>query len=268
MPLADASLPRQATFRFYAELNDFLPPERRYRPFSYRFLLPHPIKDAIESLGIPHTEVELILADGEPVGFDFLVDDGVRVSVYPVFESLDITPLLKLRPAALRCPRFVADVHLGRLAAYLRLAGFDTLYEARATDEELARWAATGPRTLLTRDAGLLKRNAVTHGYYVRSTHPPQQLAEVIRRFDLSRLVRPFSRCLRCNQPLRPAQPHDVRPRVPEAVWKRYSEFLSCSSCGRFYWQGTHYQRMQQLLRLATGAVPDPGSHEDCSGAL
>jgi hypothetical protein len=159
-----------AWFRFYAELNDFLPPARRMTAFEHPFLDAAPVKDMIESFGVPHTEIDLILANGASVDFAYLVQDGDHISVYPVFEALDITPVLRLRPQPLRESRFVLDAHLGRLAGYLRMAGFDTLYRNDFTDPELAYISHDEHRILLTRDIGLLKRSMVTHGYFVRET--------------------------------------------------------------------------------------------------
>jgi hypothetical protein len=175
-----------AWFRFYAELNDFLPAERRMTPFECSFIDPATMKDAIESLGVPHTEVDLILANGESVDFSYVLRDGDRISVYPVFEALDITPLVRVRPRPLRQPRFVLDTHLGRLAVYLRIAGFDALYQNDYGDAELVRISRDERRILLTRDAGLLQRCMITHGYYVRETAARRQFAEVMRRFDLA----------------------------------------------------------------------------------
>jgi hypothetical protein len=228
-----------ATFRFYAELNDHLPPARRYHTMECEFLLPTPVKDLIESLGIPHTEVDLILVNGESIDFSCHVRDGDRVAVYPVFEALDITPVLRLRPQALRNPRFVLDVHLGRLAAYLRMLGFDTAYTKSAADPDLVRVSAAEKRILLTRDRGLLKHAAVTHGYWLRETDSRRQTVEVVRRFDLARRIQPFTRCMVCNQPLRPATER---------------ELCNCPACGRAYWQGSHYHRMRRWIDELTAA--------------
>ena len=140
-----------AYFRFYAELNDFLPPERRFTEFAYSFLDAAPVKDRIESFGVPHVEVDLILANGQSVDFAYRVQDGDRISIYPVFEAFDIAGLTRLRPEPLRDPRFVLDVHLGRLAAYLRMLGFDTLYQNHCADERLAEISQSEHRILLTR---------------------------------------------------------------------------------------------------------------------
>jgi uncharacterized protein with PIN domain len=243
----------QASLRFYAELNDFLPPERRATDIPCPFHVGPAVRDLIESLGVPHTEVDLILANGESVGFDYTVRDGDRISVYPVFESLDIGPLARVRPEPLRHPRFVVDVHLGRLAAYLRMLGFDALYRNDANDEELARTASEQERILLTRDRGLLKRGAVTRGYYVRETRPRPQLAEVVERFALARLAAPFTRCLACNTSLEPAAKEAVADRLPPGVHRRHSEFLECPACRRVYWKGTHYERMRRLVERMLG---------------
>ena len=218
------------------------------KAFSHLFIDLAPVKEIIESHGVPHTEVDLILANGESVGFSYVVRDGDRISVYPVFEALDITPLLRLRPKPLREPRFVLDTHLGRLAAYLRMLGFDTVYEKETSDAELARISHDEHRILLTRDRGLLKRGAVTHGYYVRETQARKQLMEVVRRFDLATLLQPFTRCLRCNSTLYSASKDNVRDLVPERSAGRYEQFWRCPGCERVYWQGSHYRRMRNLI--------------------
>src|SRR5262249_11501077 len=151
-------------FRFYAELNDFLPPDLRFREFPHSFPEGATVKDRIESLGPPHPEVDLILVNGESVDFSRRLRDGDRVSVYPVFEACASAGLNRLRPEPLRDPRFVLDTHLGKLAGRLRMVGFDTLYRNCYTDEQLARISRDERRILLTRDVGLLKRSAVTHG--------------------------------------------------------------------------------------------------------
>jgi uncharacterized protein with PIN domain len=244
---------KQASLRFYAELNDFLAPERRMTDTACPFHVGPSVRDLIESLGVPHTEVDLILANGESVGLDYTVGDGDRISVYPVFESLDITPLVRVRPEPLRHPRFVADVHLGRLAAYLRMLGFDILYRNDAPDEELARVSSEQQRILLTRDRGLLKRGAVTRGYCVRQTLPRAQLSEIVERFELARLATPFTRCLACNGALERAAKEAVADRLPPGVLGRHEEFLQCSACGRVYWKGTHYERMCKLVERMRG---------------
>jgi len=252
----DSAMTRPTSeFRFYEELNDFLPVECRRRPITIELDRGRSVKDAIESAGVPHPEVDLILVDGESVGFDHVLRGGERVAVYPVFERLDITPLVHLRPAPLRDPRFVLDSHLGKLARHLRLAGFDALWDKDYVDEEIVRLSLAEKRIILTRDLGLLKRGAVERGYFVRSTDSEIQLAEVVRSLQLERLLRPFSRCRECNVELSEAPKASVSDRIPELVREHYARFKLCTACGRVYWEGTHYARLKQMLARA---VPSP----------
>ncbi|WP_028229550.1 Mut7-C RNAse domain-containing protein [Paraburkholderia ferrariae] len=245
-----------ATFRFYEELNDFLARPLRRRAFSCACARAASAKHMIEALGVPHTEVELILVNGESVGFDHPLADGDRVAVYPKFETFDVRPLLRVRAAPLREPRFVADAHLGGLAQLLRLAGFDTLYDNHYPDDEIEALAAAEHRIVLTRDRELLKRRTITHGCYVRTLKPQAQLREIFERLDLAASARPFRLCLACNAPLHAIERGAVRGRVPAGVFERQSRFVTCDVCQRVFWEGSHWQRMRALMDgLATGVA-------------
>lgn len=237
-----------ATFRFYEELNDFLARPLRSRAFSCVCARNATTKHMIEALGVPHTEVELILVNGESAGFDRVLADGDRVAVYPKFEALDVTPLLRVRERPLRTTRFVADAHLGGLARLLRLAGFDTLYDNHFADDEIEALAASQERIVLTRDRELLKRRTITHGCYVRSLKPQMQLQEVIDRLDLAASVRAFRLCLTCNAPLRRIDRVEAQGRAPEGVLERHSQFVTCDVCRRVFWEGSHWERMRTLI--------------------
>jgi uncharacterized protein len=252
-PSGEIAMPA-SHIRFYAELNDFLPPVRRGKRFLHSFDGRVSIKDLIESLGVPHTEVDLILVRGASVDFSYLVREGDHISVYPVFESFDISPVLRVRPHPLRQVRFVLDVHLGKLARYLRLMGFDSLYRNDFADEELASISRTESRILLTRDRGLLKHKVVTHGYCVRDTRPKTQLLEVLRRFDLFRSIHPFERCALCNSPLEAIEKEKIQDRLLPATRRHFEEFRICPACNQIYWKGSHHERMEQLIqRVAQG---------------
>jgi len=237
-----------AIFRFYAELNDFLPQSRRQTTFKHCFNGGPAVKDTIESLGVPHTEVDLILVDGEPVGFDHLLQDGDRVSVYPRFVTLDLGGIQRLRPEPLRHKRFVLDIHLGKLANYLRMLGVDTLYRNDYADATLAEISRREKRVLLTRDRGLLKRSAVTYGYCVRSTRPREQLQEVVSRYALQETARPFSRCIRCNGMLEHVEKDEVEEDLPPLARSYYDVFRRCRDCHQYYWRGSHFGRMQRFI--------------------
>src|SRR5579884_3279054 len=241
----------RAFFRFYAELNDHLAPEQRFQTLEKTFLVASTVKDLIESFGVPHPEVELITANGVSVGFDCSVRDGDRIAVYPMFEGLDVSRELRVRPEPLRDPKFVLDVHLGKLAAYLRMIGFDTFYRNCLRDPELVRVSVDQRRILLTRDRGLLKYGELTRGYWLRETDSRGQLAEVVGRFDLAGAMRPFTRCMACNGVLHPVAREQVMDRIPPRIAELHDEFRQCPECRRVYWKGSHYNRMLQFIGAA-----------------
>jgi hypothetical protein len=234
------------TCRFYGRLNDFLQPWRRGRRFGHALRAPASVKDVIESLGVPHPEVDLILVNGSAEAFSRLVTAGDDLSAFPAFRSIDISGITRAGVDDPPDVRFVVDVHLRKLAAWLRLAGFDALI--LADDRELAETAGREGRVALTRDVDLLKRNVVRHGYWVRHTDPERQFVEVLERFRLRGWMAPFTRCLRCNASLVRASPADVETRVPARARAAFDRFLTCPGCGRVYWQGSHYERLLRLL--------------------
>jgi len=237
------------SIRFYGELNDFLSPDLKYDTFDHSFYGQRAVKDLIESLGVPHPEVDLILIDGESADFSRKLLGGERVSVYPLFSSLNISAVTRVRPVPLAEFRFILDVHLGKLAAYLRMAGFDTLYNNDAPDDKLADISAAEGRILLTFDRVLLKRSSVVYGYCVRSRDPAMQLKEVLKHFDLFGHLQPFERCMRCNTVLQTVPKEEVLNRLPEKVRDSLNEFHLCKGCDRIYWKGTHYRRMSDFLK-------------------
>ena len=248
MPIDPNKLPHTATFRFYEELNFFLSREWRKRDFEYEFKGTPAIKDTIEAIGVPHTEVEVILVNGEPVDFSYQLQEGDRVSVYPMFESIDVSPLVSLREKPLRDPKFICDVHLGKLATILRLLGFDTRYQNDFQDQEIIDLALKEHRIILTCDRGILKNSAVTHGHCVQSRQAMQQAEDVVRRFDLADMAEPFSRCTVCNSNIKPVEKSEIVNELPPKVAATYTEFSRCVGCGRIYWQGSHYDKIRAKL--------------------
>lgn len=235
--------------RFYEELNDFLPEAKRKKRFAHHYIDRTSVKDLIESLGVPHTEVDLIRVNDKSVSFKYLINDGDDISIYPVFESFDISEIQHLRPKPLRKPKFVADVHLGRLTRYLRMLGIDVLYENIFDDDEIIQLSLKERRAILTKDRGILKRNDVTHGYFIRSGKVEEQVKEVIRRFDLQKEIKEFTRCLECNSELIKIAKEKIVGDLPPKVNQSQEEFFKCPGCGKLYWKGTHHQKMLSFVQ-------------------
>jgi len=231
------------TFRFYGSLNDFLPPSQRDMDIVQALPEAAAVKHPIESLGAPHTEVEAIFVNGQAAAFGYRLQDGDRVEVYPPEMAHTLDGCLPLRPPLPQPVRFVADTHLGRLAAWLRLLGFDTLYRNDYDDPELAQIAAAEERVLLTRDRGLLKHKLVVYGCCVRETDPQRQVVAVLRRYRLGAAAQPWRRCIHCNGLLRAVEKSTVLDRLEPKTRLYYDDFQQCEACGQVYWQGSHFER-------------------------
>ena len=234
-PTAPHAAPeRVATFHFHGDLTDL---SGAPSP-AYRFTGTPSVKDAVEAQGVPHVEVADLQVDGAPAGFAHLLRGGERIDVYPR------GPEDRPEPA-----RFVLDVHLGTLARYLRMLGFDARYRNDFADATIARLSADEERIVLTRDLGLLKRSEVRHGRWLRATDPDEQIREVVRAFDLVREAQPFTRCMACNGVLQSADLQDIADEIPDDVAATYDAFHRCPSCERVYWRGSHFDRMQRFVR-------------------
>jgi uncharacterized protein with PIN domain len=246
---------RSVSVRFYGSLNDFLPAPRRQSTLVCAFDRSQSVKDLVEALGVPHPEIDLLIVDGQSVNFSYRLCDGDRVAVYPLIRAFDVGGAVRLRPPPQAEPQFIADVHLGRLTAYLRLAGFDTKFRNDYADDEIAAISASEDRVLLTRDVGVLKHGIVMRGYFLRETQPARQLVEVLRHFDLVINALPFTRCLRCNSRLRVVPKDCIQDLLPARTRECYREFCRCPTCGRIYWQGSHYSRMRLFIETAFAAA-------------
>jgi uncharacterized protein with PIN domain len=236
-------------FRFYEELNDFLSLARQRQTFSYEFDGRPSLKEAIETIGVPHTEIDLILVNGDSVDFCYQLQGGERIAVYPVFERFDIAPVIRLRPKPLRITRFIVDVNLGKLARYLRLLGFDTVYQHDLDDQTIVRIAGREKRIIVTRDTGILEYKGVTRGYWVRNTKPRQQLHEVVNNMQLQSSFNPFTLCADCNGTLRAVKKAIAAGRRPKDTLRIFNPFRECPDCHKIWWQGSLYDRICELIR-------------------
>jgi uncharacterized protein with PIN domain len=235
-------------FRFYAELNDNLPPDQQYVEFSQVFDEGSTLEGAIQSLGVPIREIELLVMGKESVSLSHVLKDGDRVSVYPVFDSFDVGPITKIEDRPPRRVSFILDVHLGKLAHLLRMLGFDASYQNDYTRDMLLNQARREDRILLSKGKGITGEPDLLAAYRVKSSDPREQLVEILRRFDLWKAVRPFQRCLICNLLLTPVQKGEIFGHLPPKVRNLDCTFTKCPNCDRVYWKGTHVLRMVEFI--------------------
>jgi hypothetical protein len=226
-----------ARFRFHGDLALFLRAGHRQAPLDYACARAATLKNAIEALGVPHTEVGRLQVNGEPATLQRIVRESDAVEIFPREEEMGSDPI------------FLADAHLGGLARFLRMLGFDTLHENAFTDEEIRRIAAEERRIVLTRDRELLKCREIARGCYVRAIKPEAQLREVAARYGLAASARPFTLCLNCNVPLEAIDKSAVAHRVPEKVLVVQNSFTRCARCDGVFWPGSHYRRMVAALK-------------------
>lgn len=240
----------RACFRFHGDLSCFLPQRLRNKPLWHEFDWRASIKDMIESLGPPHPEIDLIIVNGRSVGYDYIVQSGDQIDVFPAYYPYDTNGLVRVQlvPPYPERERFVLDTHLGRLASYLRMIGYDTLYRNDYNDDELARISQQEKRILLTRDIGLLKRSIVLFGYFVRETQPRLQLFEVTERYHLVEKIRAFRHCMKCNGLLEDVPKESILEYLSDTTASRYDQFHRCCSCNQIYWKGSHFEKMSKLM--------------------
>ncbi|EFL51711.1 protein of unknown function DUF82 [Solidesulfovibrio fructosivorans JJ]] len=242
---------KAATLRFRGALRELLRRPAANGVVVYPVTREASIKDVIEALGPPHTEIHGIIADDRPVGFEHRLAPGERITIEPAVFPIDVfTPTL-LRPTPLPLPkqRFVADANVGRLATLLRLLGYDAVYDRDMEDGELARIAAEEGRIALSRDVSCLKRSKIMYGRLIRANDPQEQLRDILRAFGLTPPYGAFTRCLRCNRELAPVDKKDILDRLLPKTKRYYEKFSMCPECGRIYWAGSHYEHMRGWIR-------------------
>lgn len=245
----DASLANTILVRCYAELNDHLPRAYRQRDMAVALQgMKETVGSVMARLGIPEEEVDAALRNGEPVTAGALLEAGDRLSLYPVFETFDVSGATEFRTTPLRVPRFILDVHLGKLASYLRMMGYDAMYWPGFNDDELVSISIHEARTLLSKDRRMLEHRMLTRAYLIEAVDPKEQLIEVLDRFMLINQARPFTRCIVCNTRLMPVEKKRVESQLPERVREDFAEFLFCPFCEKAYWKGSHYKRMTAFI--------------------
>ncbi len=150
-------------------------------------------------------------------------------------------------------PRFMVDSNAGKLAKWLRMMGYDTVFFREGGDREMLERARAEDRIVLTRDTHILQRRVVAGGevkaLLLRDDDPERQLKQVVKTFGLEYFHRPFSLCVECNQPLLPAAPEEVRESVPPYVFRKHQKFFRCPVCRRIYWEGSHKGAVEARLK-------------------
>ena len=240
---------KQVSFRFYEELNNYLPLEKHKVWFEYIFADATSMQDALLSMEVPLDEIELILVNQQSKGLDYILQDGDRISVYPVFESFDLSGISQIREKPLRNPKFICDVHLGRLSKYMRMLGWDTLYSNQYSPDEMIAISCQEKRIILSRNYQLTRHKKVTHSYWIQSSCPVEQIKDLINKLDLSNKIIPLTRCLKCNQRLVPVEKKKIAHRLEALTAKYYNEFYVCPACDQIYWKGSHFERMSDFIK-------------------
>lgn len=247
-------------FRFYEELNHYLPEGNRKVWFDFYFIGIHSLKEIFRSMEVPAGEIDLILVNQQSESLDYQVRDGDRISVYPVFELFDISEFREIREKPLRNPAFICDVHLGRLSRYLRMLGFDTAYSSLYTPKELVERSNAEKRILLSKSYRLTHHREVDRAYQIRSSDPEEQISDLIDRLCLAGLSKPFSRCLNCNSELQGVSKSEIAHQLQPNTATYYNEFLRCNTCDQLFWEGSHYEHMMKFVHrlLPTRQIEEP----------
>lgn len=214
-------------------------------PVRYPLCRRASIKDIIEALGLPHTEVGLIKTEaGGELDFSYIPERQESLFIHPLSAGPPVTSKSKLRPHPLQKITFLTDINIGKLARLLRMAGIDAATAAGRTIGEIADESATSSRIMLSTNRDLLKQSTITFGRLLRSGNPISQFRDIRDTFDLTPLFKPFSRCMSCNGSLIPVDKKKIIHCLEPLTIRYYNTFKQCSDCSNIYWPGSHHDKM------------------------
>ncbi|MCR4417844.1 MAG: Mut7-C RNAse domain-containing protein [Ignavibacteria bacterium] len=240
--------------KFYGSLKDFLP-QKFKKVINHQFIDVTSVKDLIEGFNVPHTEVDIILVNGKSVNFDYLINDGDEIKVYPPDNKLKSKNLRHLYNRIRGKPKFICDVNLGGLAKNLRKLGLNVFYSNSISDDEIVKISIQSKIIVLTKDIGILKRKDVQYGYYVRNVYPQKQTIEVLKVFSVGKYIEPFSRCLECGTKLKRISREKAKSKLPDHFFEKQMKFYHCPTCDKIYWQGSHFERMSSQINKFLRAI-------------
>lgn len=226
---------------FSPKLDFFLVEKFKGKSIELPFRENQTYKHIIESLGIPHTEIGQITIKNQVIDINSISRRGDHVKILSVLDG-------ERSGNRIIGPRFILDNHLGKLSRYLRMLGFDCLYDNQCEDKILALRSHEENRILLTRDRRLLMRSIVESGYCIRSFEPVYQLQEVVGRFELRQQIQLFGRCPICNSEIVEIPKDMIVDRLEPLTRKYFSEFKICKACGKIYWKGSHIKKILEIL--------------------
>ncbi len=243
----------KVALRFYSELNDLLPDHRKNTDFEAEFKDKRSVKDIIEAFGVPHTEVDIIIANGESIDFKYILQGGDQISVYPAFEKPNIQNILHLCPAPPFKTRFIVDINLGDIVKLMRVLGFDVYYDQDLSNQNIIELSKKDDRIIITKSRKLLKFKDVAYGLLLHSGTTEAQIKDIIYRLEIKDKVRPFSRCLRCNGILSSVPKEEIEDRIPPKTRSFCDQYSHCESCNKIYWEGTHVFEMRKVIDRILG---------------
>lgn len=234
--------------KFYYRLTKFLQ-NKTQKFINHNFIDQTSVKDLIEAFNIPHTEVDVILVNRRSVNFDYLIKNGDKIEVFPDRALCSTKKIIPLKSLVKAKPKFIVDVHLGKLVREMRKLGLDVIYNNQFCDEEIVEISNKERRIILTRDIGLLKRKSVKHGLYLLNEKTDQQLKEIFQNIKKNISVNPLSICLECGTKLKRMSKKKALEQLNHLWFEKDTIFYHCGRCNKIFWQGSHYKRMIRAIK-------------------
>ena len=234
--------------QFERQFDFFLTKNRQGRRFEHFLNRRASVKDIIESLGVPHTEVGHLNFNDHEIDFTYIpLLQGV-LDVHAISPPFTVLSPSALRPGPFGSIKFIADVNVIRLGRFLILLGFDVSYSSSYSDQEIADIAEIQSRIVLTRDTDLLKRRKIIFAKRIRADLPYDQLCETISFFGLEKLISFFSRCTACNIKLVTIAKKEVMHLLEPKTKRYFHTFFQCPQCKNVFWRGSHYDNIKKKI--------------------